>query len=81
MQYNPYTGECPCRYCNQRTPDCHGVCEKYIQWNQKNAEYREIKNNKVNQDRIIDEDLIRKRLRRKKRWNILERKMVKCLKK
>ena len=28
--------ECPCRYCNKRTPDCHGKCEEYKEWDQNN---------------------------------------------
>ena len=23
---------CPCRYCEERTPTCHGVCPKYKEW-------------------------------------------------
>ena len=23
---------CPCRYCEERTVDCHGKCPKYKEW-------------------------------------------------
>lgn len=58
--------ECPCRYCDNRTVDCHGNCDKYIQWNQANKNLRDIRNKKVNQERLADEDVIHRRMKKKK---------------
>lgn len=58
--------ECPCRTCNDRTIGCHGNCEKYVQWSQEQEKLREIRNKKVNQERLADEDIIRRRMKKKK---------------
>ena len=58
--------ECPCRACSDRTIGCHGKCEKYIQWSQEQEKLREIRNKKVNQERLADEDRILKRIKRRK---------------
>lgn len=59
--------ECPCRWCNDRTPNCHGVCDKYKEWDQLNKEAREKRSKILNQNRIVDEQLIMNRIRRKKK--------------
>ena len=28
--------ECPCRFCNDRSIECHGTCSKYKEWNAEN---------------------------------------------
>lgn len=62
--------ECPCKSCNNRTPDCHGFCEKYKEWDRENQKLREKRSKQANQDRLIDEEIIRMRIRRQKKKGI-----------
>lgn len=33
-----YKDVCPCKYCKLRTPDCHGVCKDYKDWQKSGIE-------------------------------------------
>ena len=56
--------ECPCRYCEERSPTCHGKCIKYKTWKKEN----EALNKKINQvrtsERITVSDIIKRSKKR-----------------
>lgn len=58
--------ECPCRYCQERTFDCHGKCERYLSWNKQNDATRKKVSETINIGRLADEDVIRRRMKNKK---------------
>lgn len=39
---------CPCRYCNDRTADCHSTCEGYISYRKKVDELKNLDSKKFN---------------------------------
>lgn len=59
--------ECPCRYCKDRNVNCHAICKKYKQWSKENERLRKIIHKRLNSERLHEEDLINKRLRRKRK--------------
>ncbi len=34
-------GICPCYGCTERKSDCHAVCDRYEEWNEKHIQKRE----------------------------------------
>ena len=47
--YTLYSIQCPCRYCKDRTSECHSLCNRYAQYKKDYATAKqkeaEIKNN------------------------------------
>lgn len=43
MSFNNSIGavDCPCFKCPDRSPDCHGFCSKYKEFEGENAKHRE----------------------------------------
>lgn len=35
--------ECPCRYCEDRTSECHKDCERYASWKRLDWKYKGLK--------------------------------------
>ena len=42
---------CPCIDCKRRELGCHGKCEQYTAWKQKEQARKDIINEKLNRDR------------------------------
>ena len=48
--------ECPCRYCENRTPECHGKCKRYRIWFRKSENLRRHIYRKLSAERMAVED-------------------------
>ena len=58
MAFNigPIDPDCPCeRACPDRTPECHGKCEKYLEWREKRDEMLDEKNKRQIEKDIMSE--------------------------
>lgn len=59
--------ECPCKNCKEREVGCHGYCELYKNWSDENHRIRTKVQKQQTFDRMIEDDLVRKRMRRKRK--------------
>lgn len=58
MAFNigPIDPDCPCeRSCPDRTPECHGKCEKYGKWREKRDKMLDEKNKRQIEKDVMSE--------------------------
>lgn len=59
--------ECPCRWCKERSIDCHGRCRKYKEWCKLESRGRKKIQATKNAEMLADQDKIAKRIKRRKK--------------
>ena len=47
-----YSIPCPCRYCKDRTSECHSLCNRYVQYKEDYAAVKQKETEIKNNDRL-----------------------------
>lgn len=58
----------PCRYCEERTPECHGTCQKYTRWRAERDRERRERNFQKELEYAVLENRIAKSVKAMKEW-------------
>lgn len=51
----------PCMNCEDRTPECHGKCLRYIDWQQAYYAEKQIEMERRTRERLLNQDAVKRK--------------------